>query len=541
MAQGPGRHKTGTDRHTTHSRPSRRSQSLESRPYTHYGLRTSEADDRAVRRPGNEGVIHSRNGAKYTPYGSRNLGPEMGIKTIEMENSSMIQTVEIFKQPGETLGFYIREGNGLDRNEGVFISRIQLGTVAERNGLLHVGDEIIAVNNVEVGKMSLDDVVILMSIPRKLMLKISSVKNCYKKNASCPSLATTEQGSSPPVVVVKKGHVRANSDTQLEMTEKIPDMYEHAYSTSAPHTDLDFLSKRFQRHERPTSQYASIFISPHKAEAKLLSGDDINDSENSSEGSLPRSIDSGSRDHYSGHRGYSSTLGMHEDPSGPHLGTTLSPFPVPQSDSMDREYRYLQSERKFVPTHQRSPSKASTIQPYHSAPKPTPYYAIDTDRGAYSDSYQTMQEVTGYRGYSDPLKRYQGGFREMIHSRAKYGGKAQQRTRSPECYNSDSEVIYTHPRNQVTSDTRGFASDYETYAGAMSDDEPIYAVPKQISSSSSTELQQLLRRFNTLSHELQQEQSKLQKQLSSSRERPSKYKFISFSSHDTTLERKKWS
>jgi len=61
-----------------------------------------------------------------------------------------VQTVEITKRPGQSLGFYIREGNGRDRTDGVFISRLAVGGVAETNGLLRVGDEIITVNTVPV-------------------------------------------------------------------------------------------------------------------------------------------------------------------------------------------------------------------------------------------------------------------------------------------------------------------------------------------------------------------------------------------------------
>lgn len=433
-------------------------------------------------------------GSRSKSSNSNNGVPDMGIKNIVMDETYIVQTVEIKKRPGQTLGFYIREGNGVDRSEGVFISRIQMGTVAETNGLLHIGDEILSVNKKEVKNMSLDDVVILMSIPKKLTLKIRTRKNGNKKNASCPSLAVTEQ-HHPPVAVLKRG--RSSSADAVEETEKCPDMYPF-FGTPPSHDHFG------ARRSRPTSsQYASIFISPHRAEAKLLSDD--GDSEHSSDGSLPRSVDSGNKGYYHGYRGYVSDSAY--EPTENYNSPTLSPNHY--GSQSDREYaRYMYSDRglprRMTPqTAPKSPAKSFHAQ----------HYQRNQPCGEY---YAGGQPLDFHRGY-DVSRRFQGGLKEMIQSKTRFSRL--QRSHSPECYNSDSEVLYTHPGGgYIPVDSRGFASDYETYANAISDDDPIYSIPK-IPSSGSTELEELLKKFNTLSQELQEEQSKLSRQISTSRDK----------------------
>lgn len=93
------------------------------------------------------------------------------------------------KRPGQTLGLYIREGNGLDRSDGVFISRIALESAVYNSGCLKVGDEILAVNMVDVTRMSLDDVVIIMSIPRRLVL-VTRQRKAGRVSIKCISYET---------------------------------------------------------------------------------------------------------------------------------------------------------------------------------------------------------------------------------------------------------------------------------------------------------------------------------------------------------------
>ncbi|XP_076300595.1 rho GTPase activating protein at 100F isoform X4 [Lasioglossum baleicum] len=124
---------------------------------------------------------------------------EAAKKFIAMQDPKQpIHFVEIIKRPGQTLGLYIREGNGVDRNDGVFISRIALETAVYNSGCLKVGDEILAVNLVDVTHMSLDDVVIIMSIPRRLVLATR-----HGQHQPISHSRQTEH-KAPPVVVIKR-------------------------------------------------------------------------------------------------------------------------------------------------------------------------------------------------------------------------------------------------------------------------------------------------------------------------------------------------
>ncbi|XP_072378931.1 rho GTPase-activating protein 100F isoform X1 [Diabrotica undecimpunctata] len=123
--------------------------------------------------------------------------------TAMQDAKHTVQFVEIVKRPGQTLGLYIREGNGIDRNDGVFISRIALESAVYNSGCLKVGDEILAVNLVDVTRMSLDDVVIIMSIPRRLVLATRQRK-ASKGGQSSPSVQPRAEHKPPPVVVIKR-------------------------------------------------------------------------------------------------------------------------------------------------------------------------------------------------------------------------------------------------------------------------------------------------------------------------------------------------
>ncbi|XP_050091394.1 rho GTPase-activating protein 100F [Anopheles aquasalis] len=144
---------------------------------------------------------------------------EAGQKFLNKSDARhTVQLVEIVKRPGQTLGLYIREGNGADRSDGVFISRIALESAVYNSGCLRVGDEILAVNLVDVTRMSLDDVVIIMSIPRRLVLAIRQRRGNRGTNSPGPAQMSRPEQKPPPVVVIK----RDLRDEDLDDSDRAP-------------------------------------------------------------------------------------------------------------------------------------------------------------------------------------------------------------------------------------------------------------------------------------------------------------------------------
>lgn len=120
------------------------------------------------------------------------------------DKTANVKTVEVTKRPGQGLGLYLREGDGCDRGDGVFVSRLLPGSVTEQSGLLQVGDEILTVNSMDVANRRLEDVVIAMSIPKKLVLTVRTQHGTKRPvSATCLSLCT--EAKLNPIVIIKRG------------------------------------------------------------------------------------------------------------------------------------------------------------------------------------------------------------------------------------------------------------------------------------------------------------------------------------------------
>ncbi|XP_031551279.1 uncharacterized protein LOC116288608 [Actinia tenebrosa] len=127
----------------------------------------------------------------------------LGVREACSKQGTFLQrTIELKRKPGESLGFYIRQGDGWEREDGIFVSRVVLGTDVDVFELLRVGDEIVKVNKVDVRAMSIEDVSALMQMTRRLILTvkvltpISSRKLALKDGSSIRSAASSKTSRS---------------------------------------------------------------------------------------------------------------------------------------------------------------------------------------------------------------------------------------------------------------------------------------------------------------------------------------------------------
>ncbi|XP_050435790.1 rho GTPase-activating protein 100F-like isoform X2 [Adelges cooleyi] len=141
----------------------------------------------------------------------------------------IVNLVEIIKRPGQTLGLYIREGNGVDRHDGLFISRLALESAVYNSGCIQVGDEVLAVNLVDVTRKAVDEVVIIMSIPRRLVLALRQTRGVHRITGNVSLASAMPSHHQPPVVVIKKDLSRESDDQHDEDDD---DIHTRSYMTT---------------------------------------------------------------------------------------------------------------------------------------------------------------------------------------------------------------------------------------------------------------------------------------------------------------------
>jgi hypothetical protein len=335
--------------------------------------------------------------------------------------------------------------------------------------------------------MSLDDVVILMSIPKKLVLVIRSrlypnvTPPVGGKNTSCPSLHIAHPSYNnsasaddmrdgidderPPVVVVRgqgqgQGYYRARSSstTAVEMTEKCPDEYQVGGMAPylPPYHHSQQQQQQFQRMDRPQHLAHPMHqqvASPVLVAVDPLAADDSGDS------------------------------GLSSDNSGvSHVANDLQPLQPPHLDqsaavsssSVQHPTDYLLS--RTVGVGGGAPSMAMLTQPYgggsgsssfmtSSTPRPTAKvgtsrrdnmveYASDTEHRTptlgriHGSSNRTAGVGVGSGAYNaDAVRAFQKEI-ERTHHRyesnvANGGGSSRPRGSSCDRYSSDSEVSMT--------------------------------------------------------------------------------------------------
>ena len=403
---------------------------------------------------------------------------------MEYERDGYVfKKVEITKRPGQSLGFYIRQGNGCGRSNGVFISGIEVGTAAESNKFLYVGDEIITINNTNVSNMSIDDVVISMSIHKKLILAIRTLKS--GKGLHQLPLSLPEQ-DEPPVVIIKKG--KSWSDIALKLSEVYP---KHFESNMRHELSQPKLSTR-------THNFATVCINPEKLKTVLLNKNTENNIIHCC--SHCNCVQKNSRK-----RSVTVEAGVTVRTSSPECNSLIAAniitHPIINSHSKkDHISQYYSTDGASTST---SNCEFSAL---HRACDPA---YLDKSLNCISNSMHVDSLIENIDIQYNENNKHQMKMNCGINPSPRCNRIL--RNASPHCYNSDTEVLASQTKSSLFT---GFVSDNENYSREISDDNStIYSIPHKRNRDNS-EFDFLLHKFASLSHELREEHFKLQKQYS---------------------------
>ena len=118
----------------------------------------------------------------------------ISVKEVDSKTGAFRhRTIELLRKPEEDLGFSVRRGDGWEKEDGIFVSRVSLGSVFDKFELMRVGDEIVKINRIDMKNMDVQDVVRLMHIPEKLAITIKILTPFSKKRTSKSTIANGVQ------------------------------------------------------------------------------------------------------------------------------------------------------------------------------------------------------------------------------------------------------------------------------------------------------------------------------------------------------------
>ena len=170
-----------------------------------------------------------------------------GIREFaDFKNSYMIRKVDIRKNPEKSLGFYICEGDGWDRQDGIFVSRLVLGSYIEANNFLKVGDEIMKVNEVYVDGFTLNDVALMMQVVEKLVLTVKVLTSVSHMRRHSARLAITSNSFSTGASLSSTQFASLSTEnatpqpqaTTDRLTEKVDSGTPDPQTNDVQHTEL---------------------------------------------------------------------------------------------------------------------------------------------------------------------------------------------------------------------------------------------------------------------------------------------------------------
>ncbi|XP_002739707.1 rho GTPase-activating protein 100F-like [Saccoglossus kowalevskii] len=397
-----------------------------------------------------------------------------------------LRTVEIHKIPGETLGIYIMEGDGFDKKDGIFISRLTLGSVCDQNGLLQIGDEILSVNNVDVTRMNLDEVCHVMKIPSRLLITVKTKQIETYKRYSRPVDRSREElrhSDDDVVSLMAQRYLRSKSDEPPPRPSTAPSSTYDYYRRSNDSDYMHLSKSRNQRYSNDCGMGGMEHCSDSR-ERVMSQADDssLSRSWESSSESLSRRGRNSLERMLNSPRG-SPTKMKFDVPKPPEVVISSEEHPIPQtnnrpklppvrpttrpkssSDVFDNETKFIDDDDVDISVRRRERKKGprySQLSPSMGLRSPTTS-TVSSDYDALT-SPRYIRKGVSISGYSwdDSLPELTGSSRQS--RREEYERPKSAQTRSASTSNSPaSSLSKEKPKRQVRK-----------YMGSKSDVSPL--------------------------------------------------------------------